>query len=186
MISFVAIMFTPTVDPSLRRVRRAGRSLGALAAVAVAPAVMRSRRNRWVFVAAVLFVTALSFASVNGWWYVSNFGVPWSNQMPAFRLGFMTVLLGLSVAALLFAAWVHFLRTRGDPGDPAVVVPHGRVAAGRRGVAAGGVRGCVADARHDRPVPAWSVGRSNLQALTGKTCGLATDVWWSPTPTPAC
>ena len=24
--------------------------------------------------------------------------------------------------------------------------------------------------------PAWSVGRSNLQALTGKTCGLATDV----------
>ena len=24
--------------------------------------------------------------------------------------------------------------------------------------------------------PAWSVGRSNLQALTGKTCGLADDV----------
>ena len=24
--------------------------------------------------------------------------------------------------------------------------------------------------------PAWSVGRSNLEALTGKTCGLADDV----------
>ena len=24
--------------------------------------------------------------------------------------------------------------------------------------------------------PAWSVGRSNLEALTGKTCGLANDV----------
>ncbi|EUA85504.1 mycobacterial cell wall arabinan synthesis family protein [Mycobacterium ulcerans str. Harvey] len=24
--------------------------------------------------------------------------------------------------------------------------------------------------------PAWSVGRSNLQALTGKSCGLAEDV----------
>ncbi|OOK75949.1 mycobacterial cell wall arabinan synthesis family protein [Mycobacterium kansasii] len=24
--------------------------------------------------------------------------------------------------------------------------------------------------------PAWSVGRSNLQAVTGKTCGLAEDV----------
>ena len=45
----------------------------------------------------------------------------------------------------------------------------------------------VADARHDGQYPAWSVGRSNLQALTGKTGGLATDVLaGSPDPTPAC
>ena len=30
--------------------------------------------------------------------------------------------------------------------------------------------------------PAWSVGRSNLQALTGKTCGLADDVLVEPNP----
>ena len=29
-----------------------------------------------VFAAAVLFVMALSFATVNGWWYVSNPGCP--------------------------------------------------------------------------------------------------------------
>jgi arabinosyltransferase C len=117
VISFLAIMFTPTkwthhfgVFAGL-----AG-SLGALAAIAVAPAVMRSRRNRMVFAAVVLFVVALSFASVNGWWYVSNFGVPWSNQFPQWRLGFTTVLLGCSVLALLVAAWLHFWAA--DPDRP--------------------------------------------------------------------
>ena len=83
VISFLMMMFTPTkwthhfgVFAGL-----AG-SLGALAAVAVTAHVMRSRRNRTIFAAVVLFVLALSFASVNGWWYVSNFGVPWSNQFP--------------------------------------------------------------------------------------------------------
>ncbi|EUA24818.1 mycobacterial cell wall arabinan synthesis family protein [Mycobacterium xenopi 3993] len=84
IISFIAMMFTPTkwthhfgVFAGL-----AG-SLGALAAVAVTSAAMRSRRNRTMFAALVLFVMALSFASVNGWWYVSNFGVPWSNSFPS-------------------------------------------------------------------------------------------------------
>ncbi len=69
---------------------------------------MNSRRNRAMFAAAVLFVMALSFATVNGWWYVSNFGVPWSNQFPEWHFGFTTFLLGLSVVALLLAAWFHF------------------------------------------------------------------------------
>src|SRR5689334_9430145 len=107
IISFLAMMFTPTkwthhfgVFAGL-----AG-SLGALAAVAVAAAAMKSRRNRTVFTAIVLFVTALSFATVNGWWYVSNFGVPWSNVFPALGFGFTTMLLGLSVLVLLVAAWL--------------------------------------------------------------------------------
>ena len=87
IISFLAMMFTPTkwthhfgVFAGL-----AG-SLGALAAVAVTAAAMRSRRNRTIFAATVLFMMALSFASVNGWWYVSNFGVPWSNAVPGVAL----------------------------------------------------------------------------------------------------
>ncbi len=86
IISFLALMLTPTkwthhfgVFAGL-----AG-SLGALAAVAVTAHAMKSRRNRTVFGAVVLFVVALSFASVNGWWYVSNFGVPWSNAFPELR-----------------------------------------------------------------------------------------------------
>ena len=177
VISFVAIMFTPTkwthhfgVFAGL-----AG-SLGALAAVAVTPAVMRSKRNRWVFAAAVLFITALAFASVNGWWYVSNFGVPWSNQMPEFKFGFMSILLGMSVAALLIAAWIHFSGRENAPAghnwwsrlsaSPLAVVAWILVVFEVASLTLGVIN----------QYPAWSVGRSNLQALTGKTCGLADDV----------
>jgi arabinosyltransferase C len=183
VISFVAIMFTPTkwthhfgVFAGL-----AG-SLGALAAVAVAPAVMRSRRNRWVFAAAVLFITALAFSSVNGWWYVSNFGVPWSNQVPGFRLGFATILLGMTVAALITAAWIHFsgrpepLQTRRWWSrlavSPLAVVAWALVVFEVASLTLGMIG----------QYPAWSVGRSNLQALTGKTCGLADDVLVESSP----
>ncbi|MGB7505373.1 MAG: arabinosyltransferase C-terminal domain-containing protein, partial [Mycobacterium sp.] len=133
---------------------------------------------RTLFAAAVLFITALSFATVNGWWYVSNFGVPWSNDFPQYEIGFTTLLLGCSILALLIAAWFHF--------------------SGRDGAPSNG------DARRWRSIaqaplaiatwtlvtfqivsltlamtgqyPAWTVGRSNLEALTGKTCGMAEDV----------
>ena len=176
IISFIAIMFTPTkwthhfgVFAGL-----AG-SLGALAAVAVMPAVMRSARNRAVFAAAVLFVTALAFASVNGWWYVSSFGVPWSNAFPEWHFGFTTMLLGLSVLALLIAAWFHFSGREGG-------ARHrwwSRLTASPLGIATWVVvvfevisltLGML------NQWPAWSVGRSNLQALTGNNCGLADDV----------
>ena len=177
-ISFLAMMFTPTkwthhfgVFAGL-----AG-SLGALAAVAVTPYVLRSRRNRAVFTSAVLFITALSFASVNGWWYVSSFGVPWSNQFPEWRLGFTTVLLGLTVVALLVAAYFHFTDADGDghrsdrwwsrfTGSPLAVLAWLLVVFEVTSLTLGMVN----------QYPSWSVGRSNLEALTGKTCGLADDV----------
>jgi arabinosyltransferase C len=180
IISFVAIMFTPTkwthhfgVFAGL-----AG-SLGALAAVAVTSAAMRSRRNRTVFASVVLFLVALSFASVNGWWYVSNFGVPWSNSFPQWHYAFATALLGLTVLVLLLAAWFHFVAP--DNGPP-------RTRNGAR--VAGIIQSPLAIAAWvlvifevvslTRAVtaqyPAWSVGRSNLEALTGKSCGLAEDV----------
>ncbi|MFN8042249.1 MAG: arabinosyltransferase domain-containing protein [Mycobacterium sp.] len=178
IISFLAMMFTPTkwthhfgVFAGL-----AG-SLGALAAVAVTAHVLRSRRNRAVFAALVLFVTALSFASVNGWWYVSNFGVPWSNQFPEWHFGFTTMLLGLTVVTLVVAAWFHFSGR----------AEHRPVRSGWWSKAVGSPLAVVAWllvffevlsltlAMIDQ-YPAWSVGRSNLQALTGKTCGLADDV----------
>jgi arabinosyltransferase C len=130
-----------------------------------------------VFAAVVLFVVALSFASVNGWWYVSNFGVPWSNQCPQWRLGFTTVLLGCSVLALLVAAWLHFWAA--DPDRPDSGRRWARLGRSPLALAAWALvvfevvsltLGMV------NQYPAWSVGRSNLEALTGKTCGLADDV----------
>ncbi|GBE64132.1 putative arabinosyltransferase C [Mycobacterium sp. MFM001] len=174
IISFIAMMFTPTkwthhfgVFAGL-----AG-SLGALAAVAVTAAAMRSRRNRTMFAALVLFVVALSFASVNGWWYVSNFGVPWSNAFPEWRFGFTTVLLGLTVVVLLAAAWFHFVNN----GDSGRAMP--RIMQSPLGIAAWFLvffEVLSLTLGMTDQYPAWSVGRSNLQALTGKTCGMAEDV----------
>ncbi len=179
IISFLAMMFTPTkwthhfgVFAGL-----AG-SLGALAAVAVAAAAMRSRRNRTLFAAAVLFVTALSFATVNGWWYVSNFGVPWSNSFPGWKFGFTTILLGLSLITLLVAAWFHFSGRDGAPPDdgqrrwgPILQAP---LAIATWAVVTFEVLSLTLAMTGQ--YPAWTVGRSNLEALTGKTCGMAEDV----------
>ncbi|KBI65973.1 arabinosyltransferase EmbC [Mycobacterium tuberculosis] len=183
IISFLAMMFTPTkwthhfgVFAGL-----AG-SLGALAAVAVTGAAMRSRRNRTVFAAVVVFVLALSFASVNGWWYVSNFGVPWSNSFPKWRWSLTTALLELTVLVLLLAAWFHFVAN----GDGRRTARPTRFRARLAGI----VQSPLAIATWllvlfevvsltqamISQYPAWSVGRSNLQALAGKTCGLAEDV----------
>ncbi|WP_083063116.1 arabinosyltransferase domain-containing protein [Mycobacterium arosiense] len=180
IISFAAMMFTPTKWTHHFGVF-AGLAgpLGALAAVAVTAAAMRSRRNRTVYAAVVLFLVALSFASVNGWWYVSNFGVPWSNEFPAWHYAFATALLGLTAVVLLLAAWFHFVAPENGP-------PRTRL--GER--VAGIIQSPLAIATWLLVVfevasltlamtdqyPAWSVGRSNLQALTGKSCGLAEDV----------
>jgi arabinosyltransferase C len=180
IISFLAMMFTPTkwthhfgVFAGL-----AG-SLGALAAVAVTSVAMQSRRNRTVFAATVLFLVALSFASVNGWWYVSNFGVPWSNSFPAWHYAFATALLGLTVLVLLLAAWFHFVA----PENGAPTTRNGRrVAAIIQSPLAIATWAMVIfevvslTLAMTAQYPAWSVGRSNLDALTGKSCGLAEDV----------
>jgi arabinosyltransferase C len=178
IISFLSLMFTPTKWTHHFGVF-AGLAgcLGALAAVAVSAAAMRSRRNRTVFAAAVLFVTALSFATVNGWWYVSNFGVPWSNSFPSFAFGFTTILLGLSVLALLAAAWLHFSGRDGAPeGQPrrwrSIARAPLAIATWALVVFEVGSLTLAMTGQY----PAWTVGRSNLEALTGKTCGLANDV----------
>jgi arabinosyltransferase C len=180
IISFLAMMFTPTkwthhfgVFAGL-----AG-SLGALAAVAVTGTAMHSRRNRTMFAAVVLFLMALSFASVNGWWYVSNFGVPWSNAFPHYRYGFATMLLGLTVLVLLLAAWFHFVATDNGPPKTRYGARAEAIAQSPLAIAAWALvifEVVSLTLAMTGQYPAWSVGRSNLQALTGKTCGLADDV----------
>ncbi|OMC19790.1 arabinosyltransferase [Mycobacterium colombiense] len=180
IISFVAMMFTPTKWTHHFGVF-AGLAgpLGALAAVAVTSAAMRSRRNRTVYAAVVLFLVALSFASVNGWWYVSNFGVPWSNEFPAWHYAFATALLGLTVVVLLLASWFHFVAPDNGPpktrlGDRAAGIVQSPLAIATWLLVVFEVASLTL-AMTDQ-YPAWSVGRSNLQALTGKSCGLAEDV----------
>lgn len=177
IILFLAMMFTPTKwTHHFGVIAGLAGSLGALAAVAVTAHAMRSRRNRTVFTAIVLFMAALCFASVNGWWYVSNFGVPWSNAFPEFRFGFTTILLGLSVLTLLLAAWMHFSGRGERPWRPTRA---GRLLHSPLALAAWAMVMFEVVSLTMAMVsqyPAWTVGRSNLEALTGKTCGLADDV----------
>ncbi|KLO31287.1 arabinosyltransferase domain-containing protein [Mycobacterium haemophilum] len=184
VISFLAMMFTPTkwthhfgVFAGL-----AG-SLGALAAVAVTSAALRSRRNRTVFAAVVLFVVALSFASVNGWWYVSNFGVPWSNSFPKLRWSLTTALLELTVVVLLLAAWFHFVAPTNGPAKTRFGARIARTVQSPLAIAAWALVIFEVTSLTLAMIgqyPAWTVGRSNLQAAagfkTGQTCGLAEDV----------
>lgn len=149
-------------------------SLAAVAAIAVASATRENARNRTLFTAAVLFMTALAFTGSNGWWYVSSYGIPWFDKPPMILgKGFSTAFLGLTVLALLYAGWQH-LRA-----------PYRASAKSSRfGVSAltvmaafvvlfellSFVKGIVAQ------YPAYSVARSNLNALAGNTCSLANDV----------
>ncbi len=70
-------------------------AMAALTTVLVSRQVVRWSRNRMAFAAAVLFVLALCFATTNGWWYVSSYGVPFNADMP--RIG------GITVSTIFFA-----------------------------------------------------------------------------------
>ena len=77
------LMFTPTKwVHHFGLFAAVGAAMAALATVLVSPAVLRWSRNRMAFLAAVLFLLALCFATTNGWWYVSSYGVPFNNAMP--------------------------------------------------------------------------------------------------------
>ncbi|OZC94916.1 arabinosyltransferase [Rhodococcus sp. 06-235-1A] len=151
-------------------------SLAALAAVAVTAATVRSPRNRTLFTAAVLFLTAVAFTSSNGWWYVSSYGIPWFDKPPSIAgKGFSTILLGLTVLTLLYAAYQH-VRLPYRRKEPTT---RRRFAPSALTIVAGGVvafevlsfaKGAVVQ------YPAYSIARSNFSALAGNSCGLAGDV----------
>ena len=83
-------------------------SLAAVTAVVVSASALRSRRNRTIFLAGLLFVLALSFSGINGYWYVSSYGVPWFDK-PVSLKGYQsnTFLLILFFLALVLIGWQY-------------------------------------------------------------------------------
>ncbi|KAA0024634.1 arabinosyltransferase domain-containing protein [Antrihabitans cavernicola] len=179
--SLLLMMFTPTKWTHHFGVYAglAG-SLAALAAVAVGSASIRSPRNRTLFAAAVMFLLAQSFTSSNGWWYVGSYGVPWWDKPPTIAgKGFATILLGLTILLLLLAAWHHYRAPYIKQRNNSRPARMRRIAPAPLTIAAGAVvvfevlsfaKGAVAQ------YPAYSIARSNIDALTGNICGLANDV----------
>ena len=164
-------------------------SLAAVTAVAVSATALRARKNRAIFLAGLLFVLAISFSGINGYWYVSSFGVPWFDKPISFQ-GYQsnTAALILFGLALALVAWFTLRE------DYTAPQPSARTVRGRRirrfaaipltVVAAAMVllevaslaKGAVAQ------YPAYSLARSNFDALAGDTCGLANDVLVEPDP----
>jgi arabinosyltransferase B len=171
-----------------------GAAMAALTTVLVSPAVLRSARNRMAFLAALIFLLALCFATTNGWWYVSSYGVPFNSSMPRIDvITVSTIFFVLFAITALYAVWLHFdlvraPRTR-DEGRlvRALTTAPVSVAAGFMVLVfvASMVTGVV------RQYPTYSNGWANLRAFTGG-CALADDVLVEPdtnagfmTPLPA-
>jgi arabinosyltransferase B len=173
------LMFTPTKwVHHFGLFAAVGAAMAAVATVLVSPAVLRWSRNRMAVVAAVLFMLALCFATTNGWWYVSSYGVPFNNAMPKIvGITVSTIFFGLFAIAAVWAFWLHFApRDRGEGhlarALTAAPIP---LAAGFMVVVfvASQVVGIV------RQYPTYSNAWANLRAFTGG-CGLADDVLVEP------
>ncbi len=109
LLGFVVLALTPTKwTHHFGAFAAVGGGIGALAALATSAAVLRSGRNRTVFLAAVLGVAALAFTGPNAWMYVSNWGVPWSDRAPVVGgIALYQVLLLAAVACLAVAGFGH-------------------------------------------------------------------------------
>lgn len=110
-LTFVVLDLTPTKWPHHFGIFAAvGGALAALTALATSGTVLRSQRNRAAFFAALMVICAYSCTGTNGFWYVSGWGVPWSNQPPSFD-GYQLSTLFLVVGAIAgVVALVEHLR----------------------------------------------------------------------------
>ncbi|MGA9376555.1 MAG: arabinosyltransferase C-terminal domain-containing protein, partial [Mycobacterium sp.] len=171
------LMFTPTKwIHHFGLFAAVGAAMAALATVLVSKAVLRSARNRMSFLSLVLFVLALCFASTNGWWYVSNFGVPFNNSVPKIGgVSISTMFFALFAIAAVWAFWLH-VSQREDSRlvDRLTAYPIPLAAAFMVLVSmASMVIGVV------RQYPTYSNGWANVRALVGG-CGMADDVLVEP------
>jgi arabinosyltransferase B len=171
------LMFTPTKwIHHFGLFAAVGGAMAALTTVLMSRAVLRSARNRMAFLALVFFVLALCFASVNGWWYVSNYGVPFNNSVP--QLGGVTVstiFFALFAIAALWAFWLHVSGRRESRVVDRLTAAPVPLAAGFMVVVfvASMLVGVV------RQYPTYSNGWANLRAFVGG-CGMADDVLVEP------
>ncbi|WKD60136.1 putative arabinosyltransferase B [Corynebacterium ciconiae DSM 44920] len=91
-------------------------AVAAVAAVSLANYARQSRSTRLFLVAAVMAVGAVSLAGINGWWYVSSFGVPWWDKTPQiFGIEFATVALVFTLVVFGIAVLASFLETLRRP-----------------------------------------------------------------------
>ncbi|MEP9395582.1 arabinosyltransferase domain-containing protein [Gordonia sp. VNK1] len=197
--SLVFLMFTPTKWTHHFGVFAGlAAALAAIAAIAASQSAMHSRRNRTLYAALVFFIVGLAFTGPNSYYYSSAWGMPWGVDQVTIVVRIGTAMLAVSLVLLLLALWFHFREpfTGTDPeadeeahwterphpwyrrvwhslaGSPlawvaAVVVAFELITAAFAGI---------------HQAESYSVPRSNLEALTGKQCGMADKIWVEQNP----
>lgn len=167
-----------------------GAALAALTALATSGSVLRSRRNRAVFVATLIALLALAFTGPNAWWSVSGLGVPWFDKPPSVHGITASSILLLAAAVALAVAAVEHLRLPAPPKAPLAERPERRTRALRLGSAPLAIIcGLVVlfevfslAKGMQKQRDSYSVGASNAAALTGQGCGLADRLFVEPEP----
>ncbi|MDO5030337.1 MAG: arabinosyltransferase domain-containing protein [Corynebacterium sp.] len=165
-------------------------ALAALAAMAISHWVAGNPRNQLLFAGGFVFILAFSLMGINGWWYVSSYGVPWFDKTIQFRghqLG--TIVLVLALLLLAAGAVMNFVQEFGT--KPSSQEPSKRMrrlnAAASSPIAvitllvaffSVASLGKAAISQY----PAYSVSMGNVRALAGKTCNLAEDVLMETDP----
>lgn len=85
-----------------------GAAVAVAAVLSLRPKVVGGARNAWIVGAAISAVTALSTATDNVWWYVSNYGIPFGESFPAFRgVQINYLAFGVTLICLLMALLTH-------------------------------------------------------------------------------
>lgn len=187
-VSLLAITLTPTKwTHHFGSFAAIGAALAALTALATGESVLRSRRNRAAFVAALLLLTAFAFTGPNAWFYVSGFGVPWFDKPPSIRgIPFSSGLLVLAFIAFVVAAIEH---VRFNPNAPLPPRRERRRLALRLGSAPlalmCGLMVLASVASMAKGIQkqwgSYSVGASHVEQLSGG-CGLSDRVLVEPRP----
>nr|WP_246326489.1 arabinosyltransferase domain-containing protein [Actinomycetospora corticicola] len=120
LLGFLVLALTPTKwTHHFGAFAALGSGMAALTALATSSDVLRSRRNRSLFLAAVFATLALAFTGPNTWWYTNNWGVPWNDKPPSYH-GYQasTLLLGVAFVFLVVAAIEHLRGVPQEPRDP--------------------------------------------------------------------
>jgi arabinosyltransferase C len=127
VIAFAVLALTPTKwTHHFGAFAALGAGIAALTALATSSDVLRSRRNRLLFLAALFAILALAFTGPNTWFYTNNWGVPFNGGPPfwdGWPFGYGLVepwpvySLCLAVSVILLAA-AGIEHVRGVPRPP--------------------------------------------------------------------
>lgn len=161
--------------------------LAALAALAIGTSALSSHRNRSLVLGAVSLLTAFSLTTVNDWWFVGQYSIPWYDKPPQFHgFQFHTIFLVIALIAFVVAGYQHIAQSfhRVSPPKSSRRREQIRILAAAPITITAWLLVVFYLLTFSKAAisqyPAYSLARGNLASLTGHSCGLADDVLVEP------